>query len=141
MNPEEKIDLKKVIFDIYEILSRLEALYESEDIGGLEKSKSDLTRLSVPLEEIYHESNSLYVQAKENRDCKQVEIYKDSRDKGMNVEDAKAEAKFETIGLLKEQNRQQLRRDKSRGLKDQVEEVKIDLAVKIKYLSSKERYN
>jgi hypothetical protein len=71
--------------------------------------------------------------AKEKLDCKRIEIEKKKRDEGVSTLDAKTEAKFETIEDLKTTNRERLRRDKARGLKEQVKEIIIDLAVKIKY--------
>ena len=127
---------ESTILDIYSIIATYKDLIEHNDIGGLERARSDLRVHSFTLSEIYHLSNEDYIDAGEKLEKEKAESYKKYRDDSSPQIDATNFSKIDTIPLLKEKNKFKKERDKSKGLQKTLDELIIDISISIKNFKS-----
>ena len=116
----------QTIWQVIELLANHKTLIESEDIQGMEQTKSKLTALKVTLNQIYCDASNLYMAEKREVATKQDKLYFEYR-KTMTQGDSERKAKIDTdFTLLDELKSQRMKTGKM--IKD-VEQVLIDLAI------------
>ena len=107
---------------------------------SLEKIRSHLKADNVTIGQIYSEARRFFRDAKLNCALENKRSFKKFRDQGMSQGDAQAEADLETEPLAKYRNEQQHQRDMAEIMRDDIDEVCIDISVRLKNIRNDERY-